>query len=188
MSKLVSWKRGSDIEPLNEGVHTAVIAAVQDMGIQPGFEGQKPRPEFAVCLEFEDRIKDGPNIGKRRALWITVSASLHEKSKLGGIVKALGYDLPTAQRDGFDMDWLTAKCLQVGIEHDVKGDRRYPRASSFYKMPAGVQPLVPERPVTEPLPDFLAERRNLATAGAVASPASNTPVAANTPEPLWKKA
>ncbi len=195
MSKLINWKPAADFEPLSEGIHTAVIVAVQEMGIQPGFENQKPRPEYAILLEFEDRIQDGPNVGKRRLLWITVAASLHEKSKLGQIVKAIGFDLGVAQRNGLDLDLLIAKSTQVGITHDVKGDRRYARASSFYKLPTGVPPLTPEHPPTEPLPDFLAERRDRALSptppSSAPSPAPTAPLpmpatTTSAMEPLWK--
>lgn len=195
MSKLVSWKSSGDFEPLPEGVHTAVVVAVQEMGLQPGFEGKKPGIEYAACFEFETRVKDGPNLGKRRLLWITVSESLHEKSKLAGILRAAGFDLAVAQRDGFDLDTLIGKSFQVGITHDIKGDRRYPRASSYYRLPNGVQPLTPEHPPTEPMPDFLQERRDRALAPTTPAPAPSpsptpppaSPVTATTPlEPLWK--
>jgi hypothetical protein len=192
MSKLVNWKSTGDFVPLSEGVHTAVVVAVQEMGLQPGYDGKKPGIEHATCFEFETRVKDGPNMGKRRLLWVTVAASLHEKSKLAQIVKAAGFDLAVAQRDGFDLDTLVGKSLQVGITHDVKGDRRYPRASSYYRLPNDVQTLTPEHTPTEPMPDFLQERRDRALSPTPPAPAPSPsptapPAATTTMEPLWKE-
>jgi hypothetical protein len=175
MSKIINWKPSAEFEPLPEGVQTAVIVAVPEMGLQPGFDGKKPSIEYAICFEFETRVKDGPNMGKRRTLWITISASLHEKSKLAGILRAAGFDLAVARRDGFDLDALIGKSLQIGITHDIKADRRYARAGSFYKLPVGVQALTPEHPPTEPLPDFLAERRDRALSPTPLSPAPIAP-------------
>jgi len=196
MSKIVSYKSSAEREPLSEGVHTAVIVAVQEMGLQPGFENKKPGIEYAICFEFETRVKEGLNMGKRRTMWITVSASLHEKSKLTQIVKAIGCDLAVAQRDGFDLDTLIGRSLQIGITHDVKGDHRYARAGSFYKLPVGVLPLTPEHQQTEPMPDFLQERRDRGlpptppppAASPSPAPSPTAPVAVtSTLEPLWNK-
>jgi hypothetical protein len=127
----------------DEGVHNAVLAAVQDLGmVASTFDGrEQPKVRFVWLLET--RTSDG----KPMLVYQKITNSTHEKSTLRKVLKGiLGKDPGDAPFD--DSKILGAQC-QIVITHVESQGRTYANITAvtkqrdptaFVEIPTGWKP------------------------------------------------
>ena len=120
---------GGGREPIPEGIYKARCVTVAGLGmLENPFEEGKLRAEMVLTFELPDhrvsmKDKEGTPIEGPAHLSQTCTISLHEKSRLRPIVKALmGRDITPEEEAGFDLEQLLGKPCQVILEHYTKRD------------------------------------------------------------------
>lgn len=110
-------KIGGQSESVGEkcpaGVQVAVLAAVDDVGYQEGFQGKVQR-KMVLTWETQHRTTKG----RQFVLFQTVTNSTHEKSTMFKYVGTLlGRKMTEAeQKDGIDDTLLVGKCAQILVQ------------------------------------------------------------------------
>lgn len=127
-----------------EGPHDAVLAAVFSLGLQPGYNGEKPKPKHAYVFELADKIPSGDLAGKPYVVSIIMTDSLHEKSRLFAAVKALKGGLtPQDTQSGFDpASMVGLSCTLVTANH-IRAGKAVTNIESIYKRDPSLPKLVP---------------------------------------------
>jgi hypothetical protein len=110
-------KRNGDFNPAPEGLHRAVCVDVIDLGVRDSQWG----PKHQIVLVWEiDALRDDGAPHQVRAIF---SASLHEKSKLYGVLKSWrGRAFTPQELAGFDMEKVIGAPCRVVISHTVGKD------------------------------------------------------------------
>lgn len=94
-------------EQMTEGLHNVAITKVEDLGMQDTQYGSKDQARiFFTALDQKDKE------GKTVDCPMTVTCSLHAKSKLGKLLKSLG----VSANETFDLNALVGIKCQVVIE------------------------------------------------------------------------
>jgi len=128
-----------EFQILDEGVHNAVLAAVQDLGLVPSaFYGEeKPRVRF-VWVSDEPNTEGDPIIVLQ-----SMTNSMHEKSTLRKTVKGiLGKDPGDKPLD--DSQILGAQC-QIVVTHSDSNGRTYANVVTATRQRAdGVKVSIPQ--------------------------------------------
>ena len=139
---IMAKKGGSgDFQPVSEGLHPAVCWAVVDLGIQRK-TGQFAGEAHEVYLGFEvldqsiEFEKDGQKVVGPMRTGITITNSLHEKSKLRRFAeKWRGRPFTEAELGGFDVAKLAGHACQVLVTHTTKGDKTYANIENILAWP-----------------------------------------------------
>lgn len=100
-------------------LHNAVCAFVEDLGIQPGFQGAAPKHKAVVIWELEEKMSDGRPfmLSKKYTL------SLHEKSTLRHDLESWrGKPFTTEELAGFDIERLVGTQCRLNVIHQPKAD------------------------------------------------------------------
>jgi len=136
MAIVININSGKDFEPVSEGVHAAVLAAVVDKGIVPTAFGDKRKVMFVWLTDEADED------GKTRLVFQSFTASLHEKAGLRKAVKAIrGKDI-----DGqdFDVESLVGSQNQLVIQHNEAANGKvYANVSAILKAKPGSRVSIP---------------------------------------------
>jgi hypothetical protein len=136
MAIVININSGKDFEPVSEGVHAAVLAAVVDKGIQPTAFGDKHKVMFVWLTDEADED------GKTKFVFQSFTASLHEKAGLRKAVKAIrGKDI-----DGqdFDIESLVGSQNQLVIQHNEAANGKvYANVSAILKAKPGTRVAIP---------------------------------------------
>ena len=136
---------GGDYENPPAGSHLARCYYVVDQGFQESnFNGEaKLAHKLRIGWELPaETMSDG----RPFAIFETYTASLNEKAKLFGMLKAWFGKAPDPAT--FDMKSLIGKAAMVAIIHNEKQDKVYANLSSVMPVPKGMP--VPE-PINEPV-------------------------------------
>ena len=136
--------------PLDEGPHHAVVYAVNDLGEQPGYQGEDSRWQYGIGFEFP---ADPNGDGKPRTQWVTVNATLHPKSTLGKLVNAAGVVIPCGGE--FDPAALVGANVTAMVEHIEKENQTYSNLVGFSRLPKTMTPVQPQHSPTTDMPDWL---------------------------------
>ncbi len=112
----ISINSGKDYEPVSEGVHSAVLADIVDLGnVQTDF-GEKHKIQFVYLTDEAD---EG---GRTKYLFERFTASLHEKASLRKRVKGiLGRDLNASEKN-FDVETLIGLPVKAMVAHSESND------------------------------------------------------------------
>ena len=115
MPIVVNINSGTDFEPVSEGVHSAVLADIIDLGkVQTAF-GEKDKVRFVWLTDEADEN------GRTKRVSKSYTKSLHEKANLRkDVEKILGKPLGSAQ--SFDVEKLIGAQNQLVIEHNEGTD------------------------------------------------------------------
>ena len=106
------------------GQHNAVCVGVDDLGMQPGYDGEDPVRKVVLRFEVDEVIPEGPLKGS--PYWVSkiVNFKTNEKSFLvQTLIDWLGYN-PVGKSKGtcFKLDTLIGKPATVTVQHKPKGD------------------------------------------------------------------
>jgi hypothetical protein len=136
MAIVININSGKDFEPVSEGVHAAVLAAVVDKGIQPTAFGDKHKVMFVWLTDEADEN------GKTKFVFQSFTASLHEKAGLRKAVKAIrGKDIDGAD---FDIESLIGSQNQLVIQHNEAANGKvYANIQAIMKAKAGARVAIP---------------------------------------------
>jgi hypothetical protein len=142
MAITVNISSGIDREPVSEGLHSAILADIVDLGvIDTGF-GPKRKLQFTWLTDEADEE------GKTKYLFNRYTASLHEKATLRkDFAKIAGRDLTADELASKDLDIegiLLGRQNTVVVEHseDPKTGKVYANIATFMK-PQGAKLAVP---------------------------------------------
>jgi hypothetical protein len=101
-----------------------VCAHVFDIGLQPGYQGGEPRHQrvYFIGIDSSDGNAGGDSEVDYKTL--RLSDSLHSKSRLSGLVKALrgGLTDEEMQRNEFDPATLVGAPCTIQVEHAKRDD------------------------------------------------------------------
>lgn len=132
--KISAKSSGPRTVHIKEGTHIALLAALVDLGVQPG-SAKFPRPKRKVFLGFEfPNImvtypgKDGKpdeTVPARASKWMALS--MHEKSSFRKLVEGLrGKKFASDQEaSNFDVKELLGIPTMASVSHKVVGDATY---------------------------------------------------------------
>lgn len=136
MAIVININSGKDFEPVSEGVHAAVLAAVVDKGIQPTAFGDKHKVMFVWLTDEADEN------GKTKFVFQSFTASLHEKAGLRKAVKAIrGKDIDGAD---FDIESLVGSQNQLVIQHNEAANGKvYANVQAIMKAKPGSRVTIP---------------------------------------------
>jgi hypothetical protein len=94
-----------------EGIHPAVVHALEDLGIIPTQWGPKPKMNIVFELLDERNSQGEPYVVKQR-----FTTSLHQKAKLFEAVRLIG---GTDPRRDFDLEKLIGMRVELEIEYNT---------------------------------------------------------------------
>lgn len=161
MSIPISINSGKDFEPVSEGVHQAVLADIEDLGMVQTAFGDKPKVKF---LWLTDEADEG---GRTKYVFERFTASLHEKAQLRKRVKELlGRDLSAAElkEKTFDIETLLGTRRGLIIEHNESQGKVYANVKATIKPDTKARVEIPA--------DFVRKQSGKAVAAAILKPAS----------------
>lgn len=138
MPIVIDINSGKDFEPVSEGVHAAVLAAVVDKGIVDTSFGPKHK---VMLVWLTDEADEG---GKTKYVFQSFTASLHEKAGLRKAVKAIrGKDLDASETN-FDVESLIGSQNQLVIQHtEAPNGRVYANVQAVMKGKPGTRVSIP---------------------------------------------
>jgi hypothetical protein len=129
----------SNFKPVPEGIHSARIFQVADLGTQEStYQGETSKKrQVRITLELlgPDCFLDD---GRPMALSVVRTMSLHENSRLRKDLEAIrGKGYTTEELDGVDLVKLAGAFCKVFVAHTPKGDGVLPRVGidRFLKWP-----------------------------------------------------
>lgn len=157
MPIVVNINSGTDYEPVSEGVHSAVLADIIDLGkVQTAF-GEKDKVRFVWLTDEADEN------GRTKRISKSYTKSLHEKANLRkDVEKIIGKPLGSAT--SFDVERLIGAQNQLVVEHNEGTDGKvYGNVKAIMK---------PKEKIAIPA-DFERKTGGKAIAAAVLSPAKN---------------
>lgn len=126
MSIVININSGKDYEKVSEGVHTAVLADVVDLGLVDTQFGPKEKVRFVWLTSETD------SEGRTKMAFQTFTKSLHEKATLTKTVKSMLGKVPTA--GSFDLESLIGHNARLVIQHNEgKEGQVYANVSSILK-------------------------------------------------------
>lgn len=127
MSIIININSGKEFEKVSEGVHSAVLADIVQLGEVPTEFGPKKKVKFVWMTSETD--SDG------RTLYVheRFNESLHEKSSLTKRLKTMGINVPTDVA-GFDIEVAIGTQAQLVVQHNEdKEGRVWANISSVLK-------------------------------------------------------
>lgn len=150
MPIVVNINSGADYEPVSEGVHAAVLADIEDLGVVQTSFGPKEKVRFTWLTDEADEN------GRTKYLFKRYTKSLHEKASLRkDVEKILGK--PLGDVKAFDVESLIGSQNALIVEHSEGTDGKvYANVSSILK-PKGAKVEIPS--------DFQRKKDRPATAG-----------------------
>jgi len=143
-----------------EGPHDAVLSAVFSLGLQPGYDGEKPKAKHTYIFELADRIPNGSLAGQPYVVSIIMTDSLHEKSRLFSAVKALrgGLTAQDTQAGTFDPASMVGLCCTLVTANQVRAGKTVANIESIFKRDPSLPKLVPTKDWTT-IPDWVQRLR-----------------------------
>lgn len=127
----ININSGADYEPVSEGVHSAVLADIVDLGVVETSFGPKHKVQF---VWMTDEADEG---GRTKYVFKRYTASLHEKASLRKDVKQiLGKDIAG---NSFDLESLIGTQKGLIIQHsEGTNGKVYANIAGYLKPPAKV--------------------------------------------------
>jgi len=150
---IIATAKGSDnFEPVPAGVHNAICAFVEDVGMEYSELYDKEHHKVVVCWEINVPMSDG------RPYMISKSytVSLSDKSNLRKDLEGWrGKKFTDEELKGFDLEVLRGKQCQLHIMHNDKNGRTYANIQSVLPASKDVKLSI----VNQEPPAWIAERR-----------------------------
>lgn len=157
------------------GLHNAVCAYVEDLGMQEKhFGGEKTiKHEIALGFELEPRMEDG----RRFLLTETVTLSLHEKAKLRKVLKEWrGRDLSEEERrmGKVQIGHMIGVGATVNVVHNESrsNGKTYANLGSILPKQSNAEALTVE---LESIPDWIREKQKEGGVNAFGTSQDTTP-------------
>lgn len=152
MPLIVKETGGSDIEPIPEGVYTAVCYSVVDIGTHYSEKYDKASRRVIITWEIPElRIqveRDGQKQDLPRAISKRYTLSLHTKSVLrNDLCSWRGRAFSPEELAGFDLQNVLGSACQIQVLHEHKDDKTYANIGSIMRLPKGAMPPKPENPL-----------------------------------------
>lgn len=154
MAPLLATDQAGDREVPPTGLVAAVVAFVEDTGLED-YQGDKNfKQRFVMCVELAHKMADGRSF----MLSNTYTLSLNEKANLRRDLEGLlGRPLTDEEvSNGYDVESLKGTQMTVNVIHKVKDGKTSARIGSIAPAMDGAEPLTVEN--AEP-PPWIAERR-----------------------------
>ena len=127
-----------------EGAHNAVLAAVYSIGLQPGFQDEKPKTKHVYVFELGDKIPDGSLAGEPYIISGIYTDSLNEKSRLFEAIRALKGGLTTQEiQAGFDPDSMVGLGCTIIATHTTNAGKITAGIASIIKRDNSMPLLIP---------------------------------------------
>jgi hypothetical protein len=127
-------KRGeSKFEQATAGTHAAVVARFEDIGVQETKFGDRAQCRIVYVLAEVD------SSGRQKRISQTLTASLHEKSKLTAVLTQILGSVP----DTFDSESLIGKQVVLTLGTVVKEGRTHVRLYAVDAAPEGQSVQIP---------------------------------------------
>jgi hypothetical protein len=131
MAKIIAKNSGgADFKNLPQGAHFALCNAVIDLGLQPGYQGAKPKHEIYIRWEVPDErieyTKDGQTVTGPMSIGRRYTLSLNEKATLRTDLENWRGRVFTEQElEGFDTANLVGKACQLMVVHAESKGKTY---------------------------------------------------------------
>jgi hypothetical protein len=124
---------GGSFEPLSEGVHTARLVKIVDLGIQKDeYQGVvSERPKLFFTFEVPGETVNVKGEEKPKFISIEMTASLHEKAKLPAFLKALSPGI--ALDSTLDIGKLVGSGAQLNVGRTATGNAKILNAMPLAK-------------------------------------------------------
>jgi hypothetical protein len=155
-------KEGSNIVPVEEGVHHAICYALYDLGTQFSEKWGKSAHQCIIIWELpEERIeitKDGETMNLPRVTSKKYTMSLNEKASLRKDLQSWrGKNFTSEELSGFDIEKLLGVNCMIQIIHTKKDASVYANIASITPLFKGMVKREPENPtviyhIGEPIP------------------------------------
>ena len=127
-------KKGeSKFEQVSAGKQAAVVAKFEDIGMQETKFGDRAQCRIVYVLAECD------SNGRQKRIAQTLTASLHEKSKLSAVLNQILGNVP----DEFDSDTLIGKQVVLNLGTVMNGGRERVRLYGVEAAPLGQQVQIP---------------------------------------------
>lgn len=153
MTLIASDSGGGPKELPEADIHNAVCAFVEDLGIQPGYQGGAPKHKCIIVWELEAKMSDGrPFMLSKR-----YTVSLFEKATLRHDLESWrGVAFTADELKGFDLSKLKGVPCRLNVVHKPKADGAMKaEVQSVIKAAPGYKPAV----VNQTPPDWIAKER-----------------------------
>lgn len=139
---------GTEMSPIDAGVHLAVCYGIYDLGTHHDDMYGKDRHQVVFLWEVPDsRIeleRDGKRVNLPRAISQKYTLSLSEKANLLRDLQSwMGRPFTADELDGFDLRNVLGKSCQLNIVHasSKDGTKIYANIAAIMGLPRGVHPL-----------------------------------------------
>ena len=154
MCAFTATAKGSDIEPIPEGIHIATCYALYDMGTTYDERWKKSVHKLLICWEIPSiRIeveRDGKQVDLPRAISKRYTLSLNSKANLRKDLEAWrGQAFTAAELEGFDLRTILGASCQLQVLHTKKDDGgTWANVQTIMGLPAGLPAPDQENPKT----------------------------------------
>jgi len=140
---------GTDLAPIEAGVHLAVCYGIYDLGTHHDDIYGKDKHQIVILWEVPDtRIeveREGKRVNLPRAISSKYTLSLGEKARLRKDLESWrGRPFNVDELEGFDLRNVLGKSCQLSIVHITKNDRTFAGISAIMGLPRGMKPVAPE--------------------------------------------
>lgn len=158
MPLIASAKIGGDFKPCPAGLHHAICAFVEDLGLEFSDAFQKEVHKIVICWEVNTPMSDGrPYMISQR-----YTLSLSEKANLRKVLECWrGKAFTDQELEGFDVEKVKGKQCMLQIMHNTKGGKTYANIAAV--LPAILPPAaggIKLSVVNTEAPDWIAKVRD----------------------------
>lgn len=139
---LIVSETKSNIEPVPQGVHSAVCSAIYDLGVQEddGKFGKKKARKVHIQWELPEVQIEIDGEMKPRRIGRTFTASLNGKSKLREFLEMWrGKKFTDLELQGFDLDNILGAGCYLQVIHDEREGNVYANIKGVMSLPKGVR-------------------------------------------------
>lgn len=147
MANYLSDSGGKDFEIHPEGRFAARCIRVIGLGTQTSqYLGQETvAKKVMLAFETSELMTEGQYKGQPFIITARYTASIHEKSNLGKLLKKWrGRDFTDEERKKFDIDTLAGLNCYIEVEHNANGEgKTFANIDQIKKLPADVKPAKP---------------------------------------------
>lgn len=139
---IIARAKGSSMDPIPEGVYTAVCVWIIDMGDQYSDYYKKSSRKVMLTWEIPDETVEIDGESKPRVLSKEYTLSLSDKAVLRSHLEAWrGKKFSETELDSFDLKNVLCASCQLQVLHNDKG---YANVGSIMALPKGMPKLQPQ--------------------------------------------
>lgn len=148
MSLYVSEGSSGDYKNVSTGTHPAVCDMLVDLGLQSSTFNGETRSKHKLYVRFQvpgERNDDG----KPLSVGMTITASLHKKGNLRGMLESWrGRAFTEAELQKFDVSSVLGKPCMLNVLQEESGGKTYANIKAIMALPKGLPvPALEGKPV-----------------------------------------